>query len=312
VSKRMASLVNREAIRRMVIAAVRFVLIVGISYIILMPILTKISSSLMLERDLYDQTVKWVPRHFTFKNYIDVWKNLEYPRAFLNSFLLALTAGILQTASSTFIGYGLARFEFRGRNLLFAIVMVMLIVPPQTIMIPLYMNFRYFTLFGLLPSPGINMMGSFWPFVLMSITGTGLRNGLFIYIMRQSFKGMPNELEEAAYVDGAGPVRTFYQIMLPSAVPTLVTVFLFACVWQWNDDCLTPLFMGGRTILPVTLSGLLFRMGPLGTGGMRITGQYASLLNNTGMLLFIAPLLIIYGLLQRYFVESVERTGLVG
>lgn len=157
----------------------------------------------------------------------------------------------------------------------------------------MYLNFRYFDLFGLLPDGGLNLLGTMWPFVLTSITATGLRNGIFIYILRQFFRGMPRDLEDAAYVDGAGPLRTF--------------------VWQWNDYFLTNIFLSNTTVLPTTLEGLLFSASGYMVGGnAMLTGQYASLINNTGMLLFMMPLLILYAFMQRYFIESIERTGLVG
>jgi multiple sugar transport system permease protein len=267
----------------------------------------------MMERDLYDQTVKWIPRNPTLDNYKLVWKYMKYPEAFKNSLVLALTVSLLQLVSCTVVGYGFARFPFKGSKLLFGLVVFILIVPPQMIMIPLYLNFRYFDLFGLLPNGGVNLLGTYWPFILTSVTATGLRNGIFIYILRQFFRAMPRDLEDAAYVDGAGPLRTFVQIMLPGAVPAMVIVFLFAFVWQWNDFFLTNIFLGGKTMLPLTLDGLLFSASGYMVGGNNmLTGQYASLVNNTGMLMFMAPLLILYAFMQRYFIESIQRTGLVG
>lgn len=288
---------------------IRWVLILGICYIIIYPLLTKISSSFMSQRDLFDKTVQWIPRFFTFDNYTMVFEQLKYPEAFLNSFILALLVSLLQLFSCTLIGYGFARFDFKGKRLLFGLVIFTLIVPPQMIMIPMYLNFRYFTLFGLIPE-GINLLGTFWPFILTSITGTGLKNGLFIFIMRQFFKGMPRGLEEAAYVDGAGPLRTFFKIMLPGAIPALVIVFLFSFVWQWNDFFLTNIYLGNETVLPMMLHGLKYNVEAV--LDQPISTQYASLLNNTGSLMFMAPLLLLYAFMQKYFVESIERTGLVG
>lgn len=288
---------------------IRWVLILGICYIIIYPLLTKISSSFMSQRDLFDKTVQWIPRFFTFDNYTMVFEQLKYPEAFLNSFILALLVSLLQLFSCTLIGYGFARFDFKGKGLLFGLVIFTLIVPPQMIMIPMYLNFRYFTLFGLIPG-GINLLGTYWPFILTSITGTGLKNGLFIFIMRQFFKGMPRGLEEAAYVDGAGPLRTFFKIMLPGAIPALVIVFLFSFVWQWNDFFLTNIYLGNETVLPMMLHGLKYNVEA--TLDQPISTQYASLLNNTGSLMFMAPLLLLYAFMQKYFVESIERTGLVG
>lgn len=289
----------------------RMVLVVGICFIIIYPILVKLSSSLMSVEDLFDLTVSWIPKRFSFQtivgNYRDVFREMNYPRAFLNSTVLALLVSVLQMASCTVVGYGFARFQFFGSNILFALVILTLLVPPQMVMIPMFLNFRFFDFFGLLETP-INLLGTYWPFVLTSITSMGLKNGLFIYIMRQFFKGMPKSLEEAALVDGAGQIKTFFTIMLPGAAPALLIVFLFSFVWQYNDLFLTTMYMReSRTLLPFMLERLT-----LVFDNMDYSDEYISVIINTGMILFITPLLILYAFLQRYFVESVERTGIVG
>lgn len=288
---------------------VRGVIVLGICYVIFYPLIVKISTSLMREVDMFDNTVQFVPRMLYLENYSLVWEYMRYPSAFWNSVKLTLLISILQLAACTFVGYGFARFTWWGKSLLFGAVVFSLIVPPQMIMIPLYLNFRYFTFFGLIPEPGINLLGSYWPFVFTAVTGTGLKNGLFIYIMRQFFKGMPKDLEEAAYIDGAGSVQTFLRVMLPNAKPALITVFLFAFVWQWNDYFFTSIFMGNAHVLPVALEKVAF---DIMLDANYLSDQYRSILDNTGMLLFIAPLLILYAFLQRYFIESVERTGIIG
>ncbi len=281
----------------------RALLLIGMSYIIVFPLFTKISMSFMSPGDLWDATVRWIPRNWTLDNYRLAVELMKYPQALLNTFLLTSVVSLLQLMSCTLIGYGFARLKFPGSNILFGLVIFTFLVPPQVTMIPQYLNFRFFDIFGLLPGGGLNLVGTFWPFVLTAITGSGLRNGIFIFIMRQYFAGMSSSIEDAAYVDGAGPFKTFYKVMLPSAGPALVTVFLFAFVWQWNDYFYTSLFMHGRTFLTVTI-------GRLGQGILDIE-ELLTLRNNTGMLMIIAPLLLVYLFLQRYFVESVERTGLV-
>jgi multiple sugar transport system permease protein len=290
---------------------VRGILIMGISYVILLPLLTKISASFMLERDLFDQTIKWIPKRITLDNYRSAFENMQYPRAFLNSALLATSVALIQTFSCAMVGYGFARFRFKASGMLFAMVLFTIVVPPQMVFIPQYLNFRFFDVYGLLKNGGVNLVGTVWPLIATSLTCTGLKNGLFIYIFRQSFRGMPKELEEAAYVDGASRLRTFYGVMMRGATPALVTVFLFAFVWQWNDDFFTTVFLRSATILPVTLSQLGYTV-TLRTGIAGMTSQYASLIINTGSLLFILPLLILYAFMQRFFIESVERSGLVG
>ncbi|MFW6269225.1 MAG: carbohydrate ABC transporter permease [Bacillota bacterium] len=292
----------------------RAILLIGISCIILFPLMVKFSTSLMTESAMFDQTVQWIPKTPTLSNYYNAFVGMDYWSAFVNSFLLTITVSLAQLVSCTLIGYGFARFEFKGNSFFFALVIFTLIVPPQLIMVPLYLNFRFFNLFGLIGDTGLNLLNSFWPFVLTAITGTGLKNGLFIFIMRQFFKNMPVDLEEAAYVDGAGPVRTFVKIMLPAAIPALVIVFLFSFVWQWNDMFYKQLFLSGGNFLPFQLSNLAQYYADIHMErfGVPVSTYYISILNNTGMLMFILPLIILFSFLQRYFVESIERTGMVG
>lgn len=297
----------------------RAAVLIGITYIVLQPMLTRLSTSFMNVEELYDQSVKWIPRYPTLNNYQQAWIHMRYPEALFNTFTLSMVVTILQVASCTFIGYGLARFKWVGSGVLLGAAIFTLIVPPQMIRIPLYLNFRFFDLFGLLGSNPVNLVGTYWPFILTAITGSGFRNGLYIYIMRQFFKGMPKELEEAAYVDGGGIFTTFFRVMLPSAVPGLVVVFLFSFVWQWNDYFYTTMFMSGQNFLPQALEAVAARAGAVirGSDMVAVTSglvedNFNTVINNTGMIMVITPLLIVYLLMQRYFVESVERTGLVG
>ena len=289
----------------------RYALIGAISFVILFPLMAKIPSSFMTEADAIDRMVRWIPTQITLSNYRHAFQLMDYPAAFLNSLQLTLTVSLLQLVSCTLIGYGLGRFRFPGVNALFALVLFTLIVPPQMVSIPLYLNLRFFNPLGLLSEP-LNLIGTHWPFILTSVTGTGLRNGFFIFIMRQVFRGMPKDLEDAAYVDGANAFVTFYRIMLPSAGAAMLIVFLFSFVWQWNDLFLSTLYLGGNlNYLPFALNEISYIL-YAGRTEFLVTYQYASILNNAAMLMFIAPVLLIYAFLQRYFVESLERTGIKG
>ena len=138
-------------------AVLRMVFLTGVSYIILHPLLTKFSSSLMTINDMFDDTVKWVPRTVTLQHYRDAWNLMNYPHAFRNSFTLTLTVSMLQLMSCTLVGYGLGRFKFKGGKIIFALVLFTLVVPPQMVMVPMYLTFRYFDIYGLLPPPGLNL-----------------------------------------------------------------------------------------------------------------------------------------------------------
>jgi len=307
----MMGLLLRRRIAGMSWSVVRGVLILGLCFLIVNPVFVKISTTFMTEKDIFDPTVQWVPRNLSLsrvvKHYLDVAGRMNYIRAFFNSLVFSLVISTCQLVACTVVGYGLGRFEFRGRGLIFAAVVFTLVVPPQMITIPLFLNFRYFDFFGLLEGGGFNLIGTYWPFILTALTGTGARNGLFIFIARQHFRGMPRALEESAYIDGAGQFRTFLSIMLPGAGPILLVIFLFSFVWQWNDIFYTGTFMrGGLNLLPFSLRSLI------STYHWSISDEFKTIVNNTGMVLFIMPLLVLYVFLQRYFVESIERTGIVG
>ena len=305
---------------------VKAVFLIGFSFIILYPVITMISKAFMQQQDVYDNTVLWMPRHFTLENIQFAYNSMGYLPALSNSLLVVAVTTLLQTLSCMLVGYGFARFRFRGKNLLFGLVVLTILVPPQQLMTQLYLYFKDFDLFGLLEATlgkPLNLLDSFWPFFLLSATGFGLKNGLFIFMFRQSFRGMPRETEEAAMVDGAGAFRTFWQIMLPGATTMIATVVLFSFVWGWNDTFYSGLFLQQTRMLPQAFE--LFNSYLTGNKGL-VGGDIATqlsrfnledtqviaLLRNAAIFLIMTPLLAFYAFTQRFFVESIERSGLVG
>lgn len=294
---------------------VRAVLLIGMSFVILYPILLKVSASFKTLEDLTNPTVMWIPERISLDNYrlaIDV---MDYFAAIRNSFLLSAATTVLQTLSCAMAGYAFAKLPFRGINILFAGVILTILVPPQTLLVPSYVNFKSFDPFGLFhlfTGHGINMLDTYWPFILMAITGNALKSGLFIYIFRQFFRGISKEIEEAAFVDGSGVIKSFVSIMLPNAIPAMVTVMLFAFVWQWNDTFFSSNFLPGMNTLTNATLSLPYTVNVLLGNTSAVDPFYASMLVDTGLLLSILPLVVMYFFVQRYFVESIDRTGLVG
>lgn len=301
---------------------VRFVLIFGISFVIIYPILLKLSISFKGMDDLYDPTVIWVPKQFTLENFKLVFEAMNYPRVLLNTLFLSSAVMLLQTISCVLAGYGFARVKFKGSGLLFGAVIFTILVPSHTIMIPLYLNFKNFDLFGvieLISGKPANLINSYWPFIISAILGMGVKTGLYVYIFRQFFKGIPREIEEAAYVDGAGYFKTFSRVILPNAVPAMVTVMLFSFVWQWNDSFFTNMYLNEPKVMSSMMSSSGYAIATYLSGGEQAaTASYVqdpffmSMMMNTSVLMAIFPLIILYLFVQRHFVESVERSGLVG
>nr|MDD6335113.1 carbohydrate ABC transporter permease [bacterium] len=244
---------NPKHIRGAVWSVARFILLLGLSYIVLSPILFMISMSFRMPWDNMDPSVVWVPRSFTVQVINITAQAMHYGSAFLETLKTGVFTGCLQVVSTCVIGYGFARFKFPGRGLIFTLVLFTLIVPMQTIMSGYYMLMYSFKPFGI--GPGIKLLGTYWAFWLPALCGFGLRSAIFIYFYRQFFRGQPRELEEAATVDGCGYFSTFVRIMLPGATSIIVTVFLFALVWQWNDNYMASfLQVEGKMTLALTLT----------------------------------------------------------
>ncbi|MCQ6561344.1 carbohydrate ABC transporter permease [Paenibacillus mendelii] len=288
---------------------VRATLVTGLCFVILYPLFFKISISFKARADMLDPTVLWIPKHFTLENFRFAAETLNYADTFVNSLFISLLTTVLQVISCALAAFGFARLKFRGSGILFALAVFTIVVPSQTLMIPTYLNYRFFDIAGIIGlftgTNGINLLDSYWPFILQAATGMGIKSGLFIFIFRQFFRGIPKELEEAAYIDGCSVFQTFYRIMLPNAVPAIITVFLFSFVWMWNDNYFVSLLLTRIKVLSTMLPTMW-------TATQFEDGLYAYMIKNTGELLFIAPIIILYMFVQRYFVESIERTGLVG
>ena len=172
----------------------RLVLLVGIAYIILFPFFTKIAGSFMSREDLVDVTVRLIPRYPTLDTYKYIIKENSYFQAFINTFLLSLMCAAVQTFICAIVGYGLAKFKFKGNKLVFAAVIFTMIVPHETIKLSMYMNFKFFDVFGLYgmlndalhfsETGSIDLINSYWPMLILSLGGIAFKNGLYIFMMR--------------------------------------------------------------------------------------------------------------------------------
>jgi multiple sugar transport system permease protein len=316
-NKRSGGYLLRKKIIEIAVSICRFILLFGMCFLILQPILNKISVSFMTEQDLYNPIVTNIPEHFTTANYKMASDVMSYPKALVNSIIISFTIALLQITVCTLVGYGFARFKFPLKNMWFACVILVILIPPQTIVSSLYLHFRFFDIFGiikLITGETINLRGSKLPYYLMSATAMGLKNGLYIYMIRQFFRNIPGDMEEAAYVDGCGMLRTFARIMLPQSKPILSSCFLFAFVWQWTDGFYSKMFLGTTPLVSTSLARIV---DSLGAYIQRISGikttisvAYSNCILSTGTLMIILPLIVIYLFAQRAFVESISATGI--
>jgi len=299
------------------VSIARFILLFGMCFLILQPILNKISVSFMTEQDIYNPVVISIPEHFTTGNYQLAAQLMTYGTALKNSLIVSFTIAFLQVGVATLVGYGFARFEFPLKKFWFACVILMILIPPQTISSSLHLRFRFFDIFGiikLIHGEPLNLRGSWIPYYLMSAGCMGLKNGLYIYLIRQFFRNIPKELEEAAYVDGCGTLKTFLAIMLPDAKPILTSCFLFSFVWQWTDGFYSKMFLGSMKLVSTSLSRIVDSLGAYMQRlmGIKVTVSvaYSNAVLSTGTLMIILPLIILYLFAQRGFVESLSSSGI--
>lgn len=295
---------------------IRAVLLFGLCFLILQPLINKLSVSLMTEANLYDATVINIPRDWTFGNFKLVNELIGYWKCLFNSIWVSLLVAVLQVAAATLVGYGFARFKFPLKNVWFGCVILLIIIPPQTIMSPLYLYFRNFDVFGIIRAitgKTLNLQKTMLPYLMMCMTCMGFKSGLYIFMLRQYFRGVPKELEEAAYVDGCGNLQTFFRIMLPDAKSMIVSCFLFAYVWQWTDSFYSKMFMGDMELLPKglnSISGRLDQYVKTVSSGTLASQGFLNQIISTGTLMAIFPLLILYLFAQKGFVESLSQTGI--
>lgn len=319
-SKRLNSYRLKRDGQNLLINLLRFALMFGLAYIFLFPILYIVSVSFQSSASVNDPSVVWIPKSITLDNFKITMEVLEYSKSVALSFKISIFSTIAAVVSCSLAGYGLARFKFKERNIIFALVVLTIIIPAQATMIPSYLNFRFFDFGGIMkllsPITGvanINLLETPWVFILPAIFANGVRCGLYIFIFRQFFIGLPAELEEAAKIDGCGTLKTYVRIMVPLAVPCFVTVMLFSFIWHWNDLYGSIMYFGsGDRPINAMLEGLLqlLRQSNLyigNTSPYQIRTYLAS-----GSLLSIWPPLLLYIFFQRFFTEGIAKTGIVG
>jgi multiple sugar transport system permease protein len=275
-------------------------LLVSFSYIYLYPMLFMLTNSFMSVEDLINPGVKWVPTVFITENYTRAIEVLALPSAALDTTFYVLRVSVAATVSSALIGYGFANFNFPFKKILFALMLATYILPSQVTMVANMLIFR-----------NLGIMSSESAMLLPAIFGQGYNAAIYILIFYQFFKSIPHVLTESAEIDGATPFRVFYKIALPLAIPSILIVFLFSFVWYWNETFMTGLYVGGQVTLPLKLQAFRASYETLFP-----PGSFGSELNEAivlaGNVMTILPLLILYFLAQRFFTESIDRTGITG
>ncbi len=276
-----------------------YVLLIDLSFVFLYPFIYMVTTSLKKPVDLLNFTIKWIPTSLEWENYLYALAGLQYWDHLKNSLFLSVVSVVGQVLACSFVAYGFARIKFPGREFLFLVAMFTLLIPPQTVIIPLFMQYKT-----------MGWMDTYLPLIIPGFFANGLRGALFIFIFRQLFRGLPWELEDAARVDGCGSFRVYWKIILPLTPPAIVVTTLLSLVWHWNDYFEPSIYLTSQELhtLPMVLPRLYQSLDETTGRSFEVFGLPIVM---AATFLVIVPLMVIYLFLQKYFIQGVERSGLV-
>ena len=300
--KRRFSLSQGTSILKKVIM---YALLISIGFVFLYPFLYMFINSFMSPEDLMNPAVSWIPTKIYFENYVKAFETLDFGKSFWNSLYISLIAAVLQTIVAAVTGYGLARFNVKLKGIIFILILATFVLPVETLLIPRYVMFNNY-----------QMLNSPLPLWLSAFTGQGLKSAVFILVFQQVFNGYPISLDEAAELDGAGKYKVFYKIALPIAKPAIVLSMLFSFVWYWNETRQSGLYFGEVIkTLPMKLGSFAASYADLYAGAGAGTDAAMSIneaVTLAGTMLSCLPILIMFIILQKQFVESIEKSGITG
>lgn len=296
----------------------RFLILAGVSYLMIYPVLNFLTISLSDPMTLYSGNNGWLPRDPTYANFTGVLKYFKYFDHLKITLAIAGISTLLSLITCPLVGYGLARFRFRGNHLIFAMVILTIIVPVQTAQIPLYVTYQSFDFLGLGTLIGkitgeplsVNLLNTGWVFYLPALFGMGLRSGVYIFLFRQAFMGMPKDLEDAGKVDGCSRFGIFLRIFVPNVKPVFVTEFLLSMISYWNDTTVSGMFMTLPDKAPLMIYVELITL--LQNTDLTIESMEALAQQHAAILLTVAPLMILFLICQKFFIESMDRSGIKG
>ncbi len=300
---------RRKGVRiasNVILKTILYVLLIGLAFVFLYPFIHMLVTSFKTYNDVMNTAIKWIPKEATVENWKLALEALNAEKTFFNSFLVTFLATLGHLISCSLTAYGFARFNFPGKSVLFGIVVFSIIVPMQTISVPLYILFSNF-----------KMLGTYLPMIVPCFLAMGLNGGLFIFLFRQYYIRLPKSLEEAAEIDGCNAYGTFFRIIMPSSGATTVVALVLSIVWHWNDYFQPGMYIDNTKsyMLPQMLPAMYesFRKLDVSTTqeSIELAMKYHAGVVMAGTLICVIPLLIMFLLLQNKFMQGVERTGLV-
>lgn len=296
-----------HVVRKAAFRIILYLVLFDLAFVFLYPFIKMITTALKSDADIQNITIKWIPSSLDWSSFVSAFKMLKYPKYFMNSFLVTGFATIGHILGCAFIGYGFARYKFRGKGLLFAGVILSMLIPEQLLSSSLYIMFSR-----------VGWLDTYLPFIVPAFLGFGLKGGFFVFLFRQFFIGMPYEMEEAARIDGCGPLRIFGWIMVPMARSAILVAGILSIVWHWNEYYAPRVYMKSQTkmFLSSRLPAMYEALNKLTSEVEEVTNEAGAIVSEpqcmAATFLVIVPLLIIFIFAQKKFMEGIERSGLTG
>lgn len=312
---RLSKYTIQKRVKKFVTALFRYIILISLGFVIITPLWKLAKDALTDPAMLTNKSSIWIPQKFS-----TIFFEMAYTKSILDYipsllYTLGTTAVLtfLQVVSAGLAAYAFARLKFKGSGILFGLVIFTIVVPSDSIMLAQYATFR-----------SLHLLNQPAALYLLAASGMGVKSGLYIYILRQGIKGLPFSIEEAAFVDGAGFLRTFFQIVVPSASGSILTVSVLSFLWNYTDTYFTSLLnKNGTRQLAYKYSILQGNIRwPIDAATKRNTEWVASIaadnpfVQNSTIsacsLLVVLPLLVMYIFVQKRFVQGVARSGLGG
>ncbi len=264
--------------------------------IFMIPILWTISSSLKTAAQFVAYPPVWLPDPIVWGNYVRVWQVVPFALYVRNSFLVAIPVLVGRLLVSSLVAYGFARFRFRGREALFMLMLGTMMLPQVVTLVPEFLIFKH-----------LGWINTFLPLIVPSFLGIGPGGAFTIFVFRQFFMSLPMEFDEAARIDGAGPLRIYWNIILPLSKPAFAAVAIFTFLFTWNDYLGPMIYLNSKETFTI----------PLGLTNFQYYSAHTAqepMLNllMVAALIMTIPVVVIFLLGQKHFVRGMTLGGLKG
>jgi multiple sugar transport system permease protein len=267
--------------------AISTLILAVLALVFIVPFVWMTLSSLKVPAELFVVPMQWLPKKAQWHNYVRIFNEFPFLQDFRNTMVLVVFNVIGAVLSNTLIAYGFAKIEWKGREALFLVVLATLILPFQVVMIPLFILFHQF-----------HWIGTLLPLIVPAFFG----NAFFIFLLRQFYMSIPNELSYAAKMDGAGDFLIYRRVILPLSTPAITTVIIFSFLKTWNDFIGPLIFLSDNKLYTLSLGAqqIMHNLDP----------KWDMLLTLGVMMTF--PVLVVFFVLQKYFIQGIAMTGIKG